>query len=436
MQPLFLALIALVCSSASAAELSRDALDALAGRTVSSIAIEGNRITRDYVIYREVRTRIGHPLDAEILRADLQRLDNLDIFSSVRVRVEERGDEIDLTLRVRELPFAIPYVSSNVTDEDGWSFGPALKSVNMLGRDIFVAGYALFGGKTTFLLDLDYPWIAANHLSFHLDLSRIKRLNELDGFDEESIELSPALGLYIGESGRAAAGVSYFRFRSDRDGHTLTPDNTDQLLQVALRAGYDTRDNWGDPHAGWLNEFEVRRTGGPLPGDGDFWTTHMDLRRFQPVGTTHTLVAASLLSLQSGRVGIDLPEYMDYHLGGSNSLRGYDIRELGATLAGKNQWLGTLEYRVPLLPRREYDLLGMTSNIGLSAALFADGGMAWDRGEQWGRQRLRMGFGAGLRVLAPAIDMMRMDIGFDTEGHWKIHIASFSKMRAQRLRLR
>lgn len=436
MWPLFLALTALVYGSVAASELSREDLDIVAGRRVNAIDIEGNRITRDYVIYRELRTPIGQPLNVETLRADLQRLDNLDIFSSVRVRAQERGDDIDLALVVRELPFAIPYLSSNVTDEDGWSFGPALKSVNMLGRDIFVAGYALFGGKTTFLLDLDYPWIAANHLSFHLDLSRIKRLNELDGFDEESVEISPSLGMYVGEHGRAAAGISYLRFRSDQAGHTLTPDNADQLLQIALRAGYDTRDNWGDPHDGWLNEFEVRRTGGPLPGDGDFWTAHIDLRRFQPVGTAHTLVAASLLSLQSGRVGIDLPEYMDYHLGGSNSLRGYDIREVGTALAGKNQWLGTLEYRLPLLPKREYDLFGMTSNIGLAAALFADGGTAWDGREPLGRQRLRMGFGAGLRLLAPAIDMMRMDVGFDTEGHWKIHIASFSKMRAQRLRLR
>ena len=50
----------------------------------------------------------------------------------------------------------------------------------MMGRDISVAGYALFGGKTTFLLDLDYPWITGNHVSFHLDLSRIERANELD----------------------------------------------------------------------------------------------------------------------------------------------------------------------------------------------------------------------------------------------------------------
>ena len=124
-----------------------------AGQTVTSIELTGHRITRDSVIYRELQTRVGSPLDPDILRADIQRLENLDIFSSVRVRFvdEERG--LKLIFTVREIPFAIPYLSSNVTDEDGWSFGPAIKSVNMMGRDISVAGYALFGGKTTFLLD-------------------------------------------------------------------------------------------------------------------------------------------------------------------------------------------------------------------------------------------------------------------------------------------
>lgn len=407
-----------------------------AGQTVTSIELAGHRITRDSVIYRELQTRVGSPLDLDILRADIQRLENLDIFSSVRVRFvdEERG--LKLIFTVREIPFAIPYLSSNVTDEDGWSFGPAIKSVNMMGRDISVAGYALFGGKTTFLLDLDYPWITGNHVSFHLDLSRIERVNELDEFDESSFELSPSWGIYVGERGRARAGFSYYRFESKQDGHTLTSDRRDHLLQVLLSLGYDSRDRWSDPHTGWLNEVEIRRTGGPLQGDGDFWTGHVDLRRFQPLRHGHTLVSAILLSLQSGQVGIDLPEYMDYHLGGSNTIRGYDVRRLGRTLYGKNQLLNTLEYRLPILPRREYEVFGMATNLGLSAALFADSGVAWSEPSQLESGRIHVGWGIGLRLLAPAVDMMRIDLGFDTEGRWKIHIASFSKMRAQRLRLR
>jgi outer membrane protein assembly factor BamA len=370
------------------------------------------------------------------LRADLQRLDNLDIFSSLAASARPLGEEVILVIKLREIPPAVPYISYDVTDEDGWSYGPALKAVNLLGRDLFVAGYALFGGKTTFLLDINYPWIAGNHLSLDLDIGRIERDNSLDGFREESFEFSPWLGTYLGERGRAAVGFSYFRVHSDRPGHTLNTKGRDQLFQAGLRLGYDSRDAWGDPHRGWLNEAELRKTGGLLPGNGDYWTTHLDLRRFQPLASRQTLVLAGLLSLQSGKVGRDLPEYMDFHLGGANTIRGYQIDELGATLFGKNQLIGTLEYRFPLMVSREYILLGMAADLGLSGALFADTGLAWSHGDDFSRDRLETGVGLGLRLLAPAVDMTRLDIGYSPSGGWQIHFASFAKMRAQRARLR
>ena len=411
-------------------------LETFAGHKVLRIDIEGHRTTREHTIRRELHTTTGQAFDPERWRADLQRLDNLDIFSSLNSNVQVTENGIILVLRMREIPPAVPYISYNVTDEDGWSFGPALKAVNLLGRDLFVAGYALFGGKTTFLLDLNYPWIAGNHLSFDLDIGRIERENTLDGFRETSFEFSPWLGAYLGELGRAGVGFSYFRVDSDRPGHTLQANRRDQLFQAGLRLGYDSRDAWGDPHRGWLNEIEIQKTGGPLPGDGDYSTTHLDLRRFQPLTTNQTLVLAGLLSLQSGVVGHNLPEYMDFHLGGANTIRGYQIDELGSTLFGKNQLIGTLEYRFPLLASREYILMGLAADIGLSGAFFADTGLAWSHRRDFAGDRLQTGVGLGLRLLLPAVDMTRLDIGYSPSGGWQIHFASFAKMRAQRARLR
>ena len=427
-----------VSATASGAAGRLEHLAHLEGRTVAAIEVEGNRTTRTYVVLRELRTQVGRPLDLEVLGADLQRLDNLDIFSSLRVEAAEarglaRG--LNLTLRVREVPFVVPYVTYDVSDQDGWSFGPAIKSGNLLGRDIYAAGYALFGGRTTFLLDATNPWMFGNHVSLDLDLYRIERENEQDEFRERVFELSPRLGTYLGERGRAAFGVGYVRVEADLPGHTLSPDRVDELYRVKASAGYDSRDAWGNPHRGWLNEVEAIRTGGPLPGDGDYWTLNLDGRRFQPVGE-HTLALAGLLTLQSGQVGRDVPEYMDFHLGGSNSLRGHLLNELGQVQFGRNQLLTTAEYRAVLLEPREFELLGLSADLGLAGALFHDAGMAWDRGEQveWGR--LEHGFGAGLRLLMPWVDMTRFDVGFDRHGNWHVHVASFSKMRLQRLRLR
>lgn len=176
---------------------------------------------------RELRSRAGQPLAVPLVQADLQRLDNLDIFSSIDVVPAADSDGVALTNEVRELPFALPYLAYDITDQDGWSFGPALKSVNMMGRDKYVAGFALFGGKTLFLLDLNYPWIAGNRLSLDLTMARIERENLLDSFRETTFELSPWLGTYLREHGRARFGVSYFRAQTDALGHTLSMDGID-----------------------------------------------------------------------------------------------------------------------------------------------------------------------------------------------------------------
>jgi outer membrane protein assembly factor BamA len=109
---------------------------------------------------------------------------------------------------------------------------------------------------------------------------------------------------------------------------------------------------------------------------------------------------------------------------------------LGSTLFGKNQLLGTLEYRFPLLASREYILMGLAADIGLSGAFFADTGLAWSHRRDFAGDRLQTGVGLGLRLLLPAVDMTRLDIGYSPSGGWQIHFASFAKMRAQRARLR
>ena len=412
-----------------------EALRSVQGEAVVRVAVTGNKTTREYVVVRELSTSAGEPLDVGTVLADLRRLDNLDVFSSVSVTATPEAGGLVVSYHVRELPYMLPYISYDVTDQDGWSFGPAVKSVNMLGRDIFVAGYAQFGGRTSFLLDANYPWIGGNHVSLDLDMYRIQRQNDLDGFGETAFEFSPRLGTYLGDRGRAAVGFTYRKMESDTDGHTLGSDNVDVMYRIVASLGYDSRDSWGDPHRGWLNEVEITKTDGILPRDSDFYTGHFDVRRFQP-WRRHTLALGSLLTLQPGRLGRSVPEYLDSDLGGSNSIRGYQLEDLGQELHGRNQFLGTVEYRVPLVAPREVELLGLAADLGLAGALFADTGVAWNHRNQLARGRFRTGAGVGLRLLMPAVDMTRLDLAFGQEGNWGIHFAVYSKFRAQRLRMR
>lgn len=392
-------IVALVAPAAAGHDLKQ--LEAFEGWMVSRIEFEGTRITKDHVIERELCTLVGRPLRLSDLRGDLQRLDNLDIFSSIKASGRAVDGQVVLTLWLRELPFAVPYISYDITEEDELSIGAALKSVNMLGQDVFVAGYLLYGGRTLHLLDLSAPWIAGNHVSLDLDLSRVERENELDGFRETSYEITPRIGSYVGKHGRVGMSMTYLRVEADRSRHTLSASNRDHLVRLGGSLGYDSRDSWGNPHVGWQNEIDLSRTGGVLPGDGDFWTTHVDVCRFQPAGQDRTMVLAGLLSLQEEAGPGTFPRYLDYRLGGANSIRGFDVTELGRTLRGRNQLLATFELRGSLLPVREYELFNQAADLGLAWALFADGGLAWNGRSQLEWDRVATG-GGGRHSLTDA----------------------------------
>ncbi len=402
------------------------------GKIVSGFTITGNKITKEYVITRELELAVGEPFRRETMEADVRRLENLGIFSSVSIVPHETdGGAVDVEVAVNEMPWIIPYVALRITDQTGVSVGPAASSLNLLGRDITLSGRALFGGANTYQVLLDWPWITWDHLSLELLAAHLIRDDEVRDFEETSDEITPWLGIYLGEYGRLKLGYSYFRMKSDTDGITLSADNVDALHRLGARIGLDMRDTWVNPHRGWESELQVWRTG----GDTDFWTADLDVVRYQPIGK-NTLVLSGLTSLQTGTLGVDVPSYLDYVMGGSNSIRGYELENLGKELAGKNQLITTFEYQYLLWDVREVLVYGFAFTLGLELAAFVDTGIAWDTGSQFNTDRTRTGFGFGLRPLVPAIGEIRLDLGISTDGDVVFHLATWPKMTAQRMRLR
>ena len=77
-----------------------------------------------------------------------------------------------------------------------------------------------------------------------------------------------------------------------------------------------------------------------------------------------------------------------------------------------------------------------------SGRVHADRDVDRDRGsagrhpcDEFDLQRGKLGVGTGLRVLMPAVDMTRFEVGYGEDG-WRFYLATFSKMQAQRWRLR
>jgi outer membrane protein assembly factor BamA len=345
------------------------------------------------------------------------------------------GGQVALRFVVSENSSWLPGLALSYTEENGFSLGPSFSAVNLSGRDIDGSVKAYFGGTTQFVVHLGWPWIGGErHLGVGLRAAHLQRTDELNEFEETSDEFSPRVSRYLGRHGRANALFSYLNMRSDVDGKTLDPDNGDHLVRIGASLGWDSRDNWGKPNRGWLNELEVWRTGA-LGGDGDFWTGTLDLRRWQELAPRHTAIVTGLVTLQSGTPGVDLPIYLEYHMGGANTIRGHQIKVLGKELYGKNQMLGTVEYGFTALSARPFRVWKVSLRLGVELAAFADAGIAWSDPHDLAMNRARAGIGAGIRLINPVTEMIRFDFAWSAEEGFHFHLG-VSKAKKQRERLR
>ena len=131
-----------------------------------------------------------------------------------------------------------------------------------------------------------------------------------------------------------------------------------------------------------------------------------------------------------------MPVYLLYRMGGANSIRGYEIEDLGVRLYGKNQLIGTAEYSVTLLPLRRWDIWKFALRLGLDAAVFTDAGIAWSEPRELAMNRVRAGSAAACGCSLPGTEMVRFDFGWSPEDGFHFHFASGTKPVAQRQRLR
>jgi len=413
-------------------ELMLQELEKYRGATVTEIDIEGTRITQDYVIAREIWSRERQPLDPDLVKEDIIRLENLAIFGTVIVTPTPVAGGVALNYHFTEIPWLIPFPALAWNEQNGFSVGLGLSSPNFLGRKMTLSAKALFGGTTVYSFRAANPWIFGNHVSADVLASHNIRQNKLLGFKETSDRAQFIGGVYLGQRGRLLGLIGYYGVGSDRDGITLSSDNWDDMLVTGFSLGYDSRDSWRVPHEGWLMDISPIYFGGVASSR----TLNFDVRSYEPLGKRHTIATGPLLSLQSGEVGIDIPSYLQYFLGGSNSIRGYKLEELGQELFGKNQFLYTLEYRYNLLPLRGFKIFRWTISAGFDLAGFGDAGIAWSQSKDFSFNRARFGYGVGLRLLLPGVNMIRFDVGMSQYGDVVFNFGVNSIFEARRQRVR
>jgi outer membrane protein insertion porin family len=430
-----LILCVLLCSVGVLAkdEQKKPDYEQYSGRAITAITYSGLKFTKLFVVEREIHSQVGEPFNPTLAGEDLQRLLDLPIFGAVVLTVEPAGDGVAMDFEINELPRLIPYPSLKYSEENGFSIGAGLAAPNFTGRAIKFSIRALFGGSTIFGFAVSNPWITGNHVSGGLRLSRNVRQNELLNFEETDDIAQLFGGAFLGKHGRLDGYVGYLGVKSNKDGITLDPSDRDKMFVANAQLGYDNRNAKNAPTSGWMNQLiNVSYFG----VDANFFAFQVDVNRYLQLSDNHSFALGPLFTYQTGEVGVDVPPYLQYFMGGANTIRGYKLIELGKEIYGKNQLLYNLEYRWNFIPLKPYKIIRWKLNLGLQLAGFTDVGTAWTRSQDLSLNRTKLGAGAGLRFLVPVFEMIRLDVGVSQYGDFAFNFGVQSIFFGRRLRVR
>ena len=404
------------------------------GQVVREIRVKGNKHTKTWIVEAAISSKVGEPYTEESARRDYLWLSQLGTFTSINFDTEPATDGITLIIAVKEVSPYIPGLSFAITQENGVEIGPSFSSPNFLGSAGRASAYARFGGATNFGVRYWDPWIPGKSwlFGYGLDYKHGDRWNELDNFNEKSDQLFLQLRRNITHDVRFGLRFMFRSVASDTAGITLDPDNRDNIPGLGLFLQLDTR-NGAYPTSGWFHDVEIGKYG-IFGGDGNYWQFMGDVRRYFPLpfGRRHSMALYSLLTMTTGEVGVDIPIYMDFHIGGTNSVRGWPL----GSRVGKNQWLNTAEYWFRLLDDRAFRFWFIKWRMGLQLGLFGDVGTAWDTSEEYAANWIA-GFGGGLRLTIPVVVLLRLDLAYAREQFGiKVAIGGAEKAIAQRKRVR
>ncbi|MFV1987333.1 MAG: BamA/TamA family outer membrane protein [Gemmatimonadota bacterium] len=412
------------------------------GQIVREIRLEGNKNTRESVLRDNLASVVGQPYTEKNALKDYRRLFQLGVFTRLEFRTEAVEDGIALIVSMDEVNPYLPTLSFSITQENGLSLGPSVSSPNLFGRSTKASLSALFGGSTYFGLrfrDLwrrDTEWFGC---CYDFQLFHRQRRNKLDNFDEKSTEIFFQWLYTVSERFHLGPRVMWIQLDAKNDSLgnrppvTLNPDGPDRIPGLGFAAEFDTRNLTTYPTTGWYAMLDGTQNGGFLGGPADYFRVNADVRGyFELSGPKHSLALYSLATMTSGEVGVDIPIHQDFHIGGTNSVRGWslDARE------GKNQFLNTVEYWYAVVPLSAYRIWFIRFAMGLQLAAFADIGTAWNNSQEFTDNWIGGG-GFGLRLIIPQSVMVRFDVAVGQPGmRLTFHVGGNEKAYAQKQRVR
>lgn len=385
--------------------------------TIREIHIEGNRITEDRVIRRELGVYPGELADKRKIDAAKKRLQNLGHFSSVEIMplVTEEPDERDLRVVVEETETGRLMLGGGFSTEDDLvgMFEVSQSNFSLLNWPTFRgAGQKLrlraqLGTeRNDFVLSFVEPWLFHKRLSLNVDL--YARDREYDEYTEEKVGATVSLARSWRKNWRQSIGVRI-------EDVSLTDFETTSVDLLAEEDDYghhalllsltrDTRDSFRNPRRGSRLGISTELMTEAWGSYGDIYRVRGTLDRYFPLFEESALKIGGEIATADSFGDDRVPIIDRYFAGGSSSLRGFELRDVGPLdsttgdpLGGQSLLLGGIEMRVPLVEM-------------VVGRAFFDFGNVWADAADWNPSELNASVGLGVELRLP-IGPVTLDYG-------------------------
>jgi outer membrane protein insertion porin family len=229
---------------------------------VRNVNIDGNTVTIDPVIRREIPIVEGELYSQREILLAKSRVNSLGFFEEVDFQVDptDEPDQIDLDVKVVERPTGSFTFGAGYSSQDSFVVTGSLSQDNLFGRGYAVRLSADFGGQTQrFFLSATDPYFLGT--DFSLGVTIFSRNVNFEDFEQDQIGADLFLGHALTEDNRARAYARYsWASRSvteDRNSNAasvilrelLQEELTSSLIGLSMSA--DTRDHRLSPTSGY-----------------------------------------------------------------------------------------------------------------------------------------------------------------------------------------
>lgn len=387
--------------------------------TLEGYKVKGNTKTKEYVILREMRQKVGEPFNSKQARRSMQRVYNLGFFEDVNIKMNPgvEPNAVIMELDVKEKRTGSFGIGAGYSTADGVLGMVSVGDSNFRGTgDAVSITYEKSGDERDaqgYSFSWRHPYIDKKETVGTLRV--YNRTYEYDDYDTDGNLKESYMRRYAGGEitlGRPVSEYStnYITLKNRKDSYKRHTENGNMgdrsgaageewrkynfgtTRSITLEHVTDTRDNIYNPTEGGRVSMSAEVAG--MGGDFDFQKGTIEDQRYFKVGHAQVIAVRGQYGLGRGHIS----EFNMYKVGGQSTLRGYREDQYRGTRMG----LATIEYRFPIVTK-------------VQGAIFTDWGAAWSKDLMPKSNDIHGSVGVGLSLNTP-LGPLRLDYGRGDKG--------------------